>query len=99
MWDDESLENVHFTKVFTDVSLKEINTLERIYYGLIDYKLIIKGSEYSKYYFILRMAAEKLSGKFPLKPMNVEEMIDLQNKAVKVKKQMKERDETSRRTH
>lgn len=93
------MENVHFTKVFTDVSQKEINTLERVYLELIEYKLNIKGSEYAKYYFILRTAAERTNEKFPLKPMNVDNVIALQNKAVKVKKQIKDEHEVIRRTH
>lgn len=90
VWDDESFENVHFTKAFPDVTLKEINELERVYLHLLEYKMYINGSEYAKYYFILRTVAEKANMKFPLKPMNVDEVMKLQTKAQKMEDTIKE---------
>eukprot|EP00826_Nyctotherus_ovalis_P017049 TRINITY_DN14984_c0_g1_i16.p2 TRINITY_DN14984_c0_g1~~TRINITY_DN14984_c0_g1_i16.p2 ORF type:complete len:273 (+),score=92.75 TRINITY_DN14984_c0_g1_i16:2019-2837(+) len=75
IWDDESFENIHFTKVFPDISLKEINELERIYLELLEYHMHICGSEYAKYYFILRAFAEKVKGKFPLKPIPLSKIL------------------------
>lgn len=60
IWDDDSLENVHFPKVMSDVTNYEINKLEQLFLEFIDYKLVIKGSEYAKYYFILRSLADDL---------------------------------------
>ena len=55
VWDDDSLENIHFPKVMSDVSLLMINKLEQIFLDLfLNYDLIVKGSEYAKYYFIVR---------------------------------------------
>ena len=61
IWDDDSLENVHFPKVMSDVTNLEINKLEQLFLEFIDYKLVIKGAEYAKYYFILRSMAEDIS--------------------------------------
>ena len=61
IWDDDSLENVHFPKVMSDVTLYEINKLEQLFLEFIDFKLVIKGSEYAKYYFIMRTLAEELN--------------------------------------
>ena len=61
IWDDDSLENVHFPKVMSDVTNFEINKLEQLFLEFIDYKLVIKGSEYAKYYFILRNLADDLT--------------------------------------
>ena len=61
IWDDDSLENVHFPKVLGDVTNAEINKLEQLFLEFIDYKLVIKGSEYAKYYFILRSLAEDIN--------------------------------------
>lgn len=59
VWDDDSLENVHFPKVMSDVSLSMINKLEEIFLGLfLHYDLVVKGSEYAKYYFIMRTLAD-----------------------------------------
>ena len=52
VWDDDSLENVHFPKVMHDISIKEVNSLEQIFLELISFDLAIKGSDYAKYYFI-----------------------------------------------
>jgi hypothetical protein len=42
VWDDDSLENVHFPKVMNDISIKEVNGLERIFVEFIDYQLAIR---------------------------------------------------------
>jgi hypothetical protein len=42
VWDDDSLENVHFPKVMSDISIKEVNGLERIFVEFIDYQLAIR---------------------------------------------------------
>ena len=61
VWDDDSLENVHFPKVMSDVTHKMINKLEQVLLDVIlNYDLVVKGSEYAKYYFIMRTLAEEL---------------------------------------
>jgi len=60
IWDDDSLENHHFPKVMSDVTVNEINKLEQAFLEFIDYKLVVKGSEYAKYYFIMRTLAESI---------------------------------------
>lgn len=59
VWDDDSLENIHFPQVMPDISLREVNSLEKIFLELIDYKLHIRGAEYAKYYFILQTIANE----------------------------------------
>ena len=61
IWDDDSLENVHFPKVMRDVTNFEINKLEQIFLEFIDYKLVIKGGQYAKYYFIMRTLATEVN--------------------------------------
>lgn len=58
VWDDDSLENIHFPKVMPDVTNQMINKLEQTFLEFIDYDLVIKGSQYAKYYFILRTLAD-----------------------------------------
>jgi len=65
IWDDDSLENVHFPKVMSDVSIKMINQLEHNIVEFLDYDLVVKGSEYAKYYFILRTLADELKSETP----------------------------------
>ena len=54
IWDDDSLENVHFPQVLSDVSLKEISGLEQVFLRLLDFDLVIRGAEYAKFYFVLK---------------------------------------------
>jgi len=81
------------------VSLKEINELERTYLQLLDYRLNINGSEYAKYYFILRTVAERANVKFPLKPMHIDEVLKLQHQAKKMQQTMKSVHENMSKTH
>lgn len=59
VWDDDSLENIHFPKVMHDISLKEVNCLEKIFLELIGYDLAMKGSDYAKYFIILKALAKE----------------------------------------
>lgn len=81
VWDDESYENIHFAKTFTQFSLKEINTLERLFLTLIDYQVGIRKSEYAKYYFILRTYIGKSTRNFPLRALDVDTVRRLQSNA------------------
>ena len=61
VWDDDSLENIHFPKVMSDVNIKMINQLEQTFLDVfLRYDLVVKGSEYAKYYFIKRSLADDL---------------------------------------
>lgn len=71
IWDDDSLENVHFPQVLKEISLKEISNLEKIFLQLVDYDLVIKGSEYAKYYFILKTLAGNFNSVLPMGPLDV----------------------------
>ena len=90
VWDDESYENIHFSKVFTRYSLKEINSMERLLLNLIEYDVGIKKSEYAKYYFVLRTFAEKNNRSFPLKPIAVDTVRRLQSNANRAESRLKD---------
>jgi hypothetical protein len=44
IWDDDSLENMHFPQVLPEVSLNEITSLENLFLQYIDFDLVIQGS-------------------------------------------------------
>ncbi len=54
LWDDDSLENIHFSQIFTHLKIGEINLLERNFLELINYNVFVKFSEFMKYYFALK---------------------------------------------
>ena len=59
IWDDNSFENGHFSQVFANLGISEINTLERIFLELINYKVYVKQSEYFKYLMMIKEIALK----------------------------------------
>lgn len=62
VWDDDSLENIHFPKVMKDVQLVTLNRLEQIFLDLfLNYDLVVKGSEYAKYYFVMQTLASDMA--------------------------------------
>jgi hypothetical protein len=77
IWDDESFENENFSKAFPQFSTSEINQLESVFLKVIDYELYIKSSDYAKYYYILRSFAEKNKKSFPLKPLDLQTILNL----------------------
>ncbi|XP_021107846.1 cyclin-Y-like protein 1 [Heterocephalus glaber] len=56
-WDDETLWNVEFCRIFKDVTLEDINELERHYLDLLKFNVKVPVSVYAKYYFDLRSLA------------------------------------------
>ena len=80
IWDDDSLENVHFPQVMNDITLKEISGLEKVFLQVIDFDLVIKGSEYAKYYFVLKTFADNFNSSLPMGPLTVNQMSELMNK-------------------
>jgi hypothetical protein len=80
-WDDDSFENQHFAKVCTMYSLRQINQMEGVFLTLIDYSLVLSGSDYAKYYFILRTYAEQTHRTCCVKALDVDTVRRLQHAA------------------
>lgn len=91
IWDDDSLENVHFPQVMSDVSLKEISGLEQVFLRLIDFDLVIRGTEYAKYYFILKAFSKDFNSVLPMGPLGVDAMQKLQNNTVKAESELRDK--------
>ena len=91
IWDDDSLENVHFPQVMTDITLKEISGLEQVFLRLIDFDLVIRGAEYAKFYFILKTFSKNFNSVLPMGPLRVEQMQELQNNTVKAESALREK--------
>ena len=45
--------------------------LEKVFLQLIDFNLVIRGSEYAKYYFILKGFADQFNSVLPMGPLDV----------------------------
>lgn len=83
IWDDDSLENVHFPQVMNELSLKEISSLEAVFLRLLDFDLVIRGAEYAKFYFVLKTFSTNFNSVLPMGPLKIEQMQELQNNTVK----------------
>lgn len=84
IWDDDSLENIHFPKVMHDITVKEVNALEKIFLELISFDLHIRGSEYAKYFFVLKTLGYEdadVHGVMQMEPISVDKMNKLQQNA------------------
>lgn len=75
----------------SDLTLKEINTFERIFLDLIGYDLVVKGAEYAKYYFILRTLAEQNNIKMPLQPLSFDKIKRMQDSSEKIECELRDR--------
>ena len=90
IWDDDSLENIHYSQVFTHLKIGEINLLERTFLELINYKVFVKFSEYIKYYFAIKNLALKynFNGE-KIVSVPVEKMMKIQEYAYQMQKRMR----------
>ena len=75
----------------SDLSLKEINTFERVFLDLIGYDLVVKGAEYAKYYFIMRTLADQNNIKMPLQPLSFDKVRELQDNVTKLELELKDK--------
>lgn len=54
VWDDLSMCNADFSKIWPELTLKEINELELAYLSAVEYNVRVSAVSYAKYYFHLR---------------------------------------------
>jgi len=81
VWEDESVWNVDFLDLFPLMTLIDLNNLENKFLELLQFNVIIQGSEYAKYYFELRALSQLDS--FPLEPLNKEGQAKLEERSQK----------------
>ena len=92
LWDDDSLENIHFSQVFTHLKIGEINLLERTFLELINYKVFIKFGEYMKYYLAIKNLALRFNfNGEQIVPVSVQKMMKIQEYAYQMQKRMRKK--------
>lgn len=94
VWEDESVWNVDFLDVFPLLTLIDLNNLENRFMELLQFNVLIVGSEYAKYYFELRALSQQNS--FPLEPLNKEAQSLLEEKSHRTNQQIVKRPESFR---
>jgi len=78
VWEDQAVWNVDFLNVFPNVTVDDLNKLERHYLDALQFNVSLKGSVYAKYYFELRSLSERDAKHFPLKPLDKEGQLRLE---------------------
>jgi len=82
VWDDQAVWNVDFCQILKDITVNEMNELEREYIQLLQFNVNVSSSIYAKYYFDLRQLAKDNKISFPDELLTKEKAIKLEASSI-----------------
>jgi len=91
VWEDQAVWNVDFLNIFPNLTVKDLNALEREVLNGLQFHVSLKASVYAKYYFELRALSERDSQHFPLEPLNREGKERLEQRSLGVETSAKKK--------
>ncbi|KAL2774969.1 cyclin-Y-like protein 1 isoform 1 [Daubentonia madagascariensis] len=78
VWDDQAVWNVDYCQILKDITVEDMNEMERHFLELLQFNINVPASVYAKYYFDLRSLADDNNVNFLYSPLSKERAQNLE---------------------
>ncbi|CAD7686075.1 unnamed protein product [Nyctereutes procyonoides] len=78
VWDDQAVWNVDYCQILKDITVEDMNEMERHFLELLQFNINVPSSVYAKYYFDLRSLADDNNVNFLFAPLSKERAQNLE---------------------